>query len=245
MPEFDLRWREDLPKYEPKISANDIPDSYDLREIGGIGPVKNQGQCGSCWAFGTLNTVESAAFTAGHEEYIPLAEQFLVDCDTKVDNGCHGGLPWEAYAYIIEEGGVPAEADYPYTAKDGTCSKDPETYVYSVESWSQVGKDEDVEIRAAMMEKGSISIGIHAGSGMMGYKGGVWKAKFCGKRLNHAVNIVGWGEDKGEPFWLIRNSWGSSWGEDGYMRISRGSGRCGLNEACTIVDVAPPADPEN
>jgi len=199
-----------------------------------VTPVKDQGQCGSCWAFSTVGTVEGQWFLK-HQQLISLSPQELVDCD-KVDAGCDGGLPDQAYVYIMQAGGLESNDKYPYTAKDGKCKFDKSLVVASISACTYIGKDED-NIRDVLYQTGPLSIGINAAD-MQFYSKGIdnpSKSKCNPKQLDHGVLLVGYGVENNTPFWIIKNSWGSGWGEKGYYRIVRGKGACGMNTYVTTV----------
>merc|ERR1712080_595632 len=158
------------------------------------------------------------------------------DCDKKTgDQGCQGGLPQNAYKDMIQNKiGLESEADYPYTAQDGTCKATQSKEKAFIKDFVQISTDED-QIAAALMKYGPLAIGINAGP-MQWYKGGVsspWKVLCNPQKLDHGVAIVGFGVDNGKKYWTIRNSWGATWGEQGYYRIVRGTGACGLNTMVT------------
>jgi len=210
----------------------DPPASFDWTAKGAVTPVKDQGQCGSCWAFGTTGDIEGTWFLAGNK-LTSLSEQELVSCDKGTDQGCNGGLQEDAFKYIIKNG-VTSEKNYPYTSgsgKSGLCKKEKESPVAAkITSWNQVSKGGTGEdkIMTALIAQGPITIGINA-SPMQKYTGGINNPFLCLKsRVDHAVLIVGYGTDKGVDYWKIKNSWAADWGEDGYYRIVRGKNKCGL-----------------
>jgi C1A family cysteine protease len=205
------------------------PDSIDWRAKGAVTAPKNQGQCGSCWAFSTTGSMEGRYQIAGNK-LTSFSEQQFVDCSTSFGNaGCQGGLMDDAFKYA-EGVAIDTEADYGYTGRNGTCHA--KAGVTEVKSFSDVKTKSADALKAAVAE-GPVSVAIDAaGIGFQLYFGGIMK-HFCGTSLDHGVLVVGYGTDKGEDFWLLKNSWGGSWGEKGYFRIFRDqkstdAGVCGL-----------------
>eukprot|EP00429_Kryptoperidinium_foliaceum_P063443 CAMPEP_0176057478 /NCGR_PEP_ID=MMETSP0120_2-20121206/28628_1 /TAXON_ID=160619 /ORGANISM="Kryptoperidinium foliaceum, Strain CCMP 1326" /LENGTH=489 /DNA_ID=CAMNT_0017390989 /DNA_START=79 /DNA_END=1548 /DNA_ORIENTATION=+ len=223
-----------------ELGTADVPTSFDWREKGAINPVKDQKQCGSCWAFATVANIEGAAFVATGK-LLSLSEQELVDCDTSTgDEGCQGGLPSAAYKDMIQNGiGLEPESAYPYKARGGKCSASKAKEVAFIQGWSAVSKDEG-QIAAALVKYGPLAIGINAAT-MQFYHGGVakpWHLLCSPLHMDHGVALVGFGVDesaKATDYWIIRNSWGPRWGERGYYRIIRGVGACGLNRMVTTA----------
>jgi len=229
---WDLNAFKNLPKAAiPKANA---ASSVDWRQKGAVTPVKNQGQCGSCWAFSTTGNIEGQWFIK-NGELLSLSEQELVDCDHNGDEGCNGGLPSQAYDAIKQIGGLESEKNYPYSAADGTCSFDKSKVIATVSGGVAISTNED-DMAAWCAEHGPISIGLNANA-MQWYMGGVshpWSFLCSAKSIDHGVLIVGYGStSSNEPYWIVKNSWGASWGEQGYYRVYRGAGTCGLNSMPT------------
>lgn len=218
--------------------VSDLPTDFDWRTKGAVTEVKNQASCGSCWAFSTTGNVEGQWFLK-KLQLVSLSEQELVDCD-KLDQGCNGGLPSNAYEQIEELGGLEQESDYPYEGTDDKCSFDKQLAKVTISGWVNVSSDE-TEMANFLYQHGPLSIGINANA-MQFYFGGIsHPPKFlCNpNNLDHGVLIVGYGVHtsslfkKKTPFWIVKNSWGASWGEKGYYRVYRGGGTCGLNQMVT------------
>jgi len=210
-----------------------VPSSFDWRLVNPtpITPVKDQGQCGSCWAFSATEEIESSWILAGHNQTI-LAPQQIVDCDTK-DLGCDGGDTPTAYAYVMSAGGLELETVYPYTAKDGKCHGTG-PFAASLTSWKYANsKKNETQLLTALATVAPISICLDAAS-WDSYKSGVLTK--CGNKLDHCVQLVGYGTDSTSnlDYWIVRNSWGTSWGETGYIRLERGKNLCGLADEATI-----------
>jgi cathepsin L len=213
-----------------KSTSSDLPETVDWRNHSAVTPVKNQGQCGSCWSFSATGAMEGAwAIHSG--ELVSLSEQQLMDCSRAYgDFGCNGGFMDNAFEYAI---------DY------GMCSEKEDPYQEEVEScWecNVVAKFEDcIDINSGnqfflkeAVSRGPVSIAIEADTRLFQfYSGGIITDTMCGESLDHGVLVVGYGEEQGEKYWLVKNSWGESWGEDGYVRIARSdsendNGICGI-----------------
>lgn len=224
-----------------------LPDNFDWTEKGVVTPVKNQGMCGSCWAFSTTGNVEGV-WAKQTGQLIELSEQELVDCD-QLDQGCNGGLMDNAFAEIIRIGGLETEDDYAYDAHAEQCHFEESKAKVFINGSLDIGQDEN-EIAEALMEHGPLAIALNA-AWMQFYHGGVSHplSYLCDPSgLDHGVLLVGFGiEDKTNwrhwhprPYWKIKNSWGPNWGEDGYYRIYRGEGVCGVNQYVTTSIIDPP-----
>lgn len=208
----------------------DNPKSVDWRSK--IPPIKNQKECGACWAFAAVVALEFAYTNSGHK-LTAFSEQQLVDCSSKYGNiGCNGGNAQPAFEYAIDEG-VVKMGDYPYVARTKTCRMSGKKIVTKAEDYYDVGQD-GASLEAAVAES-VVSISVDS-EGLFNYNSGVFTAKACGfRQLDHAVSIVGYGTDSasGKNYWIVRNSWGTDWGEKGYARLEKnikkkGKGACGV-----------------
>jgi cathepsin L len=216
-------------KNGPHHNLKTVADSVDWRQKNAVTPVKNQQQCGSCWAFSTTGSTEGAhAIKTGN--LVSLSEQQLVDCSQAQGNqGCNGGLMDQGFQYIITNNGITTEAAYPYTAQDGTCNTNV-TAAATISSFVDVTAGSETALLAAT-NIGPVSIAIEADQECFQfYSGGILSDPSCGMQLDHGVLVVGYGTDSttNTPYWIVKNSWGASWGESGYIRLIRGTNECGV-----------------
>lgn len=214
-------------------SAEDAPASWDWREHGAVGPVKNQGSCGSCWAFSATGNLEGQYAKAHNGTLVQFSEQQLVDCDN-IDEGCNGGLMENAFKFLETEGGIELESTYPYKGRRNTCAFSQDKVAAKIVGYKYADSEDEEVIKQFLYENGPLAIAINA-TPLQFYFGGIfnpWFSKWiCNpESLNHGVLIVGYGEEKGKKYWIVKNSWGSGWGEKGYFRIIRGNGTCGVNK---------------
>jgi cathepsin F len=239
-----------MANFEPTIVKvkNAAPDAWNWKDQGVVSDVKDQGSCGSCWAFSTMGNLEGLyALEKGVVK--TFSEQQLVDCDT-LDSGCNGGLMEYSFTWLKDNGGFNLDTDYPYKGTKQACKSDSSKYVdmkvtgykklangYS--NWDCVDED---GIKELLYETGPLAVALNANP-LQTYSSGILDktaAQCPTSGLNHAVTMVGYGTDSasGKDYWLVKNSWGKSWGESGYFRIRRGNGTCGINCYITTATVS-------
>lgn len=238
--EFQAKHMGYMPSSEPRnieILDDEVTltqqSAVDWRTKGIVNAVKNQGQCGSCWAFSAVAALEGAMAqsTGKLDNY---AEQQLVDCSSLYGNhGCNGGLMDNAFKYVMSKG-LTVTANYPYNAVDGKCDTTAVAKkVAHISSYKDVSANDSSALQAAASQR-VVSVAIQANA-IMSYSGGVFDNDACGTQLNHGVSVVGFGTDSasGKNFWIVRNSWGATWGEQGYIRMvikpGKNQGECGIN----------------
>ena len=238
----DMTFEEFSQKYLTQPIANTLKFAHygevpqgevDWEKQGKVTRVKNQAACGSCWAFSAIGSLE-AAYSIYQDKSIELSEQELVDCSSEYgNNGCNGGIMSNAFEYIIERQ-ISTENDYVYTAHDDSCKADQYTEKYTVESYNVI-EPVNVEGLAGALDKQPVSVAIEVRKDFMHYSEGIYTSdSSCGMALNHGVLAVGYKNVDGENYFKVKNSWGTAWGEEGYIRmaIGEGSGTCGIaNEA--------------
>ena len=220
----------EAPQRGPVAEFNDVSANTDWVAQGYVNAVKDQGSCGSCWAFSAVGVVESRdAVKNGKSSLKRLSEQELVDCSRSYgNNGCGGGWMGNAFDYDIAEGGENAEADYAYHARDESCKKSGKTKYDKFSGHESVAKSDSALCSA--LESGPVSVAVYVNGNFQRYRSGIFSDNTCKGQVNHGVIIAGCQDG----YLLLRNSWGGSWGEKGYMRMSRTStnpsGTCQVDE---------------
>ncbi|EEF42559.1 cysteine protease, putative [Ricinus communis] len=222
----DLSHEEYVATYTARKMPVEVPESIDWRDHGAVTPIKNQYQCGCCWAFSAAAAVEGIVANG-----VSLSAQQLLDCVSD-NQGCKGGWMNNAFNYIIQNQGIALETDYPYQQMQQMCSS--RMAAAQISGFEDVTpKDEEALMRAVAKQPVSVTIDATSNPNFKLYKEGVFTAAGCGNGHSHAVTLVGYGtSEDGTKYWLAKNSWGETWGESGYMRLQRDigleGGPCGI-----------------
>jgi len=219
------------PSQRPALKRNveQPATNIDWAAAGKTTPIKNQQQCGSCWAFSATETIESAILIASGSVQ-GGAPQEIVDCDTN-DQGCNGGDPAEAMQWIISQGGQDLESCYPYTGQDGTCNSAQCTPTNKISSTASVSQDESSVYTALQSSPPSICCDASA---WQNYNGGVLDGSQCGDNVDHAIQLTGYNTGQG-GYWIVRNSWGADWGEQGFIWLQYGQNTCDITSEVTTA----------
>jgi KDEL-tailed cysteine endopeptidase len=231
-------------KYDPKPASLQFganPDAVDWTNVNGqsyVTAVKDQGQCGSCWAFSSTGSLESRYAIANKQTgnaITTLSEQELVDCSKAQGNqGCNGGLMDDAFKYVQKANGLCSESEYKYTARDGTCKASScGTHYDAIKSFTDVKSNSESSLETAVVA-GPVSVAVDAmGTTWQFYKSGIVDGH-CGVMLDHGVLAVGYGISGSEKYWKVKNSWGPSWGMKGYILLCKDCGKNGDAGECGI-----------
>jgi len=219
-----------------KSAPHALPATWNWVPKGAVTHIKNQQQCGSCWSFSTTGSTEGCHFITT-KKLVALSEQNLMDCSTSEGNqGCDGGLMTQAMDYIISNKGVDTEKSYPYTAEDGTCHFSKANIGATLKSYTNVNTGDENDLQAKVY-LGPTSVAIDASqSSFQFYNSGVYSDPDCStSQLDHGVLAVGWGTDSGSAYWIVKNSWGTDWGQQGYIWMSRNkNNQCGIATMATL-----------
>ncbi|CCD11724.1 unnamed protein product, partial [Trypanosoma congolense IL3000] len=233
------------PRKVVNVSTGKAPEAVDWRKKGAVTPVKDQGQCGSCWAFSAIGNIEGQWKVAGHE-LTSLSEQMLVSCDTN-DFGCEGGLMDDAFKWIVSsnKGNVFTEQSYPYASGGGNvpaCDKSGKVVGAKIRDHVDLPEDENA-IAEWLAKNGPVAIAVDATS-FQSYTGGVLTSCIS-EHLDHGVLLVGYDDTSKPPYWIIKNSWSKGWGEEGYIRIEKGTNQCLMKNlpSSAVVSGPPPPPP--
>jgi C1A family cysteine protease len=227
----------DMTQYSKK--QRDLPTDFDWRIYGAVTPVKDPGVCGSSWSFGTTGPIEGALFVK-HRKLVRLSSQNLIDCTWGFgNNGCDGGEDSRAYDWIIKHGGIATEESYgQYLQQDGYCHFKNSSVGAQINGYVNVTQYDAVALKTALVNQGPISIAIDAGhKSMIFYANGVYFEPTCGNgpdSLDHSVLLVGYGNIYGQDYWLVKNSWSTYWGNDGYILMSQKDNNCGVTTMATF-----------
>jgi len=211
----------------------DVPDSIDWRTKGAVTVVKDQAQCGSCWSFSATGALEGANFLKWGK-LVSLSEQNLIDCSGKCcyNDGCNGGRSDWAIEYVVLNKGIDTESSYRYTAKDGSCNFNKANVGGNASHCVTLPKGDENALKQAVATIGPISVAISVDNAWANYKSGVFTDNKCPNtenKLDHAVLVVGYGSENGQDYWIVKNSWGPLWGDQGYIKMRRNfKNMCGI-----------------
>jgi len=255
MPPLEARISsENLDEVYAELDRTTVPASYDAKALGMVTSVKNQGSCGSCVAFAAHGQHETAMVKAGAKlSGLDLSEQHLVDCGYSLDgaNGCNGASPHIYNQFLHQNSGGQSlhESDYPYLGQNPKLNCNAANKISKWNSGAKITKATwdysctETKLKSLIATKGAVLVGIHASdTSFSSYKSGVWNGCTSGAQSNHAVLAVGYGTENGKDYWLIKNSWGTNWGDSGYIKIQRGTNHCNVGNVCVWSEATKNGD---
>jgi len=226
-------WCQNTSRLSFLVEESAIPDSLDYRTNGKVSAIKDQGQCGSCWAFSTVAFLESQTLIKNNKGQT-FSEQQLVDCDKVSDQGCNGGLMQTAFDYIQQKG-LESDSKYPYKAKDQACKYDASSVVAKVKNVQCYEDQTATQVKQYLNSVGPLAIAVDA-TDFQSYDSGILSCSAYG--LDHGVLLVGYGNENGQDFWIVKNSWGKNWGESGFIRVSANKGEdCMIGAYISVADL--------
>ncbi|XP_023687880.1 digestive cysteine proteinase 1-like [Paramormyrops kingsleyae] len=230
--------------FPQQLYANvQVPDTLDWRLYGAVTPVKDQAICGSCWSFASTGAVEGALFVKAGT-LVRLSQQMLVDCTWGFgNNGCDGGEEWRAFEWMMKHGGIATAESYgAYMGMNGMCHYNESEMTARVQGYVNVTSGDADALKVALFKQGPVAVSIDASHrSFVFYSHGVYYEPACGNKtedLDHAVLAVGYGVLNGDPYWLVKNSWSTYWGNDGYILMSMKDNNCGVTTDATYVILA-------
>jgi len=223
----------DKSKDHPQPLSADVPDSWDWRNKGAVTPVADQLQCGSSPYWAAVGAIEGAHVISGQGSLVSLSVQQIIDCSLNYDNyGCDGGFMNTSLEYVRDNKGIDTNASYPYTGIDGNCAYVPSGKGASIDSYVNVPPNENALLQAILISP--VATAVMVTYDFQLYSSGVFNDSTCTNQdIEHGILVVGYGVTQGDEYWILKNTWSTSWGMQGYMLLERGYDRCGVADYCS------------